>query len=252
ARAPARTREPRPQPRRARHPGVILSIAGLVSLVWAVIEAPHRGWTDNLVLAAFAASLALGLLFVRRQLHARDPPLDVRLFKKPAFALGSLAISSAFFALFGLIFLTTQYLQFVQGRSAINTGLVMLPLALGLVIGSGSSHQVTRKLGTPTQVFVALTAVALVIASVALWQPHPPTWFVALFLLVGRLAAGTVMAPATVAVMGAVPEAKAGVGSAMNDVNRQVAGALGVAVVGSVSSSLYSAKMHTATTALPP
>src|SRR5262249_59484667 len=88
------------------------------SLVWAVIEAPHRGWTDNLVLAAFAASLALGLLFVRRQLHARDPLLDVGLFKKPTFSLGSLAISSAFFALFGLIFLTTQYLQFVQGRSA--------------------------------------------------------------------------------------------------------------------------------------
>src|SRR5262249_58414298 len=130
---------------------------------------------------AFAASRALGLLFVRRQLRTRDPLLDVALFKRPAFALGSLAISSAFFALFGLIFLTTQYLQFVQGRSAINTGLVMMPLAFGLVIGSGSSHRITAKLGTPTQLFVALTAVALVIASVAFWQPHTPTWLLALF-----------------------------------------------------------------------
>src|SRR5262249_2512922 len=85
-----------PTPRALDTPGVLLSIAGLVSLVWAVIEAPHRGWTDELVLTAFAASLVLGLLFVRRQLRTRDPLLDVGLFKKPAFSLGSLAISSAF------------------------------------------------------------------------------------------------------------------------------------------------------------
>jgi EmrB/QacA subfamily drug resistance transporter len=240
-----------PNPGALDTPGLLLSIAGLVSLVWAVIEAPHRGWTDQLVLAGFAAALLFGSLFVYRQLHAESPLLDMGLFERPAFSLGSLAISSAFFALFGLIFLTTQYLQDVQGRSPINTGLVMLPLAFGLVVGSGSSHKVTRKLGTPTQVAGALTTVALVIASVALWQPHSPTWLLALFFFVGPLAMGNVMAPSTVAVMSAVPEAKAGVGSAMNDVNRQVAGALGVAVVGSVSSSLYSSKMQPATAALP-
>jgi EmrB/QacA subfamily drug resistance transporter len=240
-----------PNPGALDTPGLLLSIVGLLALVWAVIEAPHRGWTDGLVLTAFAAALVFGVLFVYRQLHTDNPLLDIGLFKRPAFSLGSLAISSAFFALFGLIFLTTQYLQDVQGRSPIDTGLVMLPLAFGLVIGSGSSHKVTRKLGTPTQVSVALTAVALVIASVALWQPHTPTWLLALFFFVGPLAMGNVMAPSTVAVMSAVPEAKAGVGSAMNDVNRQVAGALGVAVVGSLSSSLYSSKIHAATAALP-
>src|SRR5262249_60329168 len=164
---------------------------------------------EAFVLAAFAAALVFGFLFVRRQLRTRDPLLDVSLFKRPAFALGSLAISSAFFALFGLIFLTTQYLQVVQDRSPINTGLVMLPLAFGLVIGSGSSHKITAKLGTPTQLFVALTTVALVIARVALWQPHTSTWLLALFFFVGPLAMGNVMAPATPAVMTAVPEAKA-------------------------------------------
>src|SRR5262245_30918347 len=241
-----------PNPGALDAPGVVLSITALVSLVWAIIEAPHRGWTDPLVIGAFAAAIVLGVLFVRRQLSTRYPLLDVALFRRPAFSVGSLAISSAFFALFGLIFLTTQFLQVVQGRSAIETGLVMLPLAIGLVLGSGLSHKVTLKLGAPIQVAAALTTVALVIGSVALWQPDTPTWVLALFFFVGPLAMGNVMAPATVAVMGAVPEAKAGVGSAMNDVNRQVAGALGVAVVGSVSSSLYSAKMHTATTALPP
>src|SRR5262249_4381105 len=151
------------------------------TFVWATIEAPHRGWTDTLVLVAFAAALMLGALFVRHQLRTRSPLLDLRLFRQPAFSFGSLAVSSAFFALFGLIFLTTQYLQFVQGRSAIETGLVMLPLAFGLVVGSGLSHRVTRKVGTPRQVAAALTTVALVIASVALWQPHSPTWLIALF-----------------------------------------------------------------------
>jgi predicted MFS family arabinose efflux permease len=220
--------------------------------VWALIEAPERGWTDQLVLFAFAAAFVFGVLFVRRQMRTREPLLDITLFKRPAFSLGSLAISSAFFALFGLIFLTTQYLQFVQGRSAINTGVVMLPLAFGLVIGSGLSHKVTRRLGTPTQLLVALTVVALVIASVAFWQPGTPTWLIALFFFVGPLAMGNVMAPATVSVMSAVPEAKAGVGSAMNDVNRQVAGALGIAVIGSVANSLYSAKVSSATGTLPP
>jgi EmrB/QacA subfamily drug resistance transporter len=240
-----------PNPGALDTPGVVLSVAGLSLFVWAVIEAPHRGWADPFVLGAFAGALVLGVLFVRRQLMARDPLLDVTLFKRPAFSLASLAISSAFFALFGLIFLMTQFLQVVQGRSAIGAGLVMLPLAIGLMIGSGLSNKVNLKLGTPTQLFAALTVLAAGIASVALWQPHSPTWLLALFFFALPLAMGNVMAPATVAVMSAVPEAKAGVGSAMNDLNRQVAGAVGVAVIGSVSSSVYSSKLQSATAALP-
>ena len=240
-----------PNPGALDTPGVVLSIAGLGSFVWAVIEAPQRGWTDRVVLAAFAASLVAGVLFVRRQRRTSDPLLDVGLFKRPAFSLGSLAISSAFFALFGLIFLMTQYLQVVQGRSTIETGLVMLPLAFGLVIGSGLSHKVNLKLGTPRQLSGALTILALGIGSIALWQPATPTWLIALFFFAVPLAMGNVMAPATVSVMSAVPTAKAGVGSAMNDVNRQVAGALGVAVIGSVSSSVYSSQVASAATGLP-
>jgi hypothetical protein len=127
----------------------------------------------------------------------------------------------------------------------------MLPLAFGLVIGSGLSHKINLRLGTPKQVSRALTIMALVIGSVALWQPGAPVWLVSLFFFILPLAMGSVMAPATVAVMSAVPEAKAGVGSAMNDVNRQVAGALGVAVIGSISSSIYSSKVESATAALP-
>jgi EmrB/QacA subfamily drug resistance transporter len=240
-----------PKPGALDIPGVLLSIGGLGALVWAVIEAPARGWTDGLVLAGFAAALVLGVLFVRRQIRTRDPLLDVALFKRPAFSLGSLAIASAFFALFGTIFLMTQYLQIVQGRSAIETGLVMLPLAFGLVLGAGSSHKLNVRLGTPRQLFAALTLVALTIGTVAFWEPDTPAWLLAVFFFVLPFAMGNVMAPATVAVMSAVPEAKAGVGSAMNDVNRMVGGALGVAIIGSFASSLYGSKVDSATTALP-
>jgi EmrB/QacA subfamily drug resistance transporter len=240
-----------PEPGALDVPGVLFSVAGLSALVWAVIEAPARGWTDGLVLTGFAAAAVFGALFVRRQLRTSDPLLDVSLFKRPAFSLGSLAITTAFFALFGTIFLTTQYLQIVQGRSAIETGLIMLPLAFGLVMGAGLSHKLNVKLGTPTQVSAALMLVALTIATVAFWQPDTSGWLIALFFFVLPFAMGNVMAPATVAVMSAVPEAKAGVGSAMNDVNRQVGGALGVAIIGSVASSLYGSKVEPATVALP-
>jgi EmrB/QacA subfamily drug resistance transporter len=241
-----------PSPGALDTPGVLLSIGGLGSFVWAVIEAPERGWTDGIVLGAFAAALVLGVLFVRRQLTTRDPLLDLGLFKRPAFSLGSLAISSAFFALFGMIFLMTQYLQLAQGRSAIETGLIMLPLAFGLVIGSGLSHKINLKIGTPRQLFGAMVLVALVIGSVVFWQPDTPVWILCVFFFVLPLGMGNVMAPGTQAVMSAVPNEKAGVGSAMNDLNRQVAGALGVAVIGSVSSSVYSSKVESATAALSP
>ena len=199
-----------PSPGALDRPGVLLSVAGLGLFVWAVIEAPGRGWTDGFVFGAFAAALVLGVLFVRRQLSTRDPLLDVTLFKRPAFSLGSLAISSAFFALFGMIFLMTQYLQLVQGRSAIETGLMMLPLAFGLVIGSGLSHKINLKVGTPRQLSGAMILVALVIASVSLWQPDTPVWVVALFFFILPLGMGNVMAPGTQVVMSAVPVGEGG------------------------------------------
>jgi len=128
----------------------------------------------------------------------------------------------------------------------------MLPLAFGLVIGSGLSHKINLKIGTPRQLFGAMVLVALVIGSVALWQPDTPVWVICVFFFVLPLGMGNVMAPGTQAVMSAVPNEKAGVGSAMNDLNRQVAGALGVAVIGSVSSSVYSSKVESATADLPP
>ncbi|HEX8647998.1 MAG TPA: MFS transporter [Thermoleophilaceae bacterium] len=240
-----------PGPGRLDVPGVLLSIAALGTLVWAVIEAPARGWGDGLVLAGFAAAVVLGALFVRRQRRAENPLLDLDLFRRPAFSIGSLAISTGFFALFGMLFLVAQYLQFVQGKSALETGVQMLPIAAGLVLGSGLSHRINVRVGAPRQIAAGLTVLAVALASVVLWTPGTPYWAIGLFFFVVPFAMGNVMAPASEAVMSAVPLAKAGVGSAMNDVNRMVAGALGVAIVGSAASSAYTARVEDATAGLP-
>ncbi len=223
--------------------GVALSVGALGSLVWGIIEASDRGWTDGLVLGALGAGAVLGVLFVVRQRTAADPLLDVSLFRRPAFSVGSAAVSAVFFSLFGMFFLMTQYLQIVQGRSALETGVQMLPLAFGLVMGSALSHKVNLRVGAPRQVSTAMAVLAVLLASVAFWTPGTPWWVIALFFFFGPLAMGNVMAPASEAIMSAVPLAKAGVGSAMNDVNRMVAGALGVAVAGSIANSLFGAKM---------
>ena len=233
-------------------PGAALSVGALTALVFGLIEAPDRGWLDAVVLAAFAAAIVLGACFVVRERRTQSPLLDVSLFSRRAFSLGSLAVSTTFFALFGMIFLFTQYLQFVQGAGALEAGLKMTPMAVGLVLAASNSDRLVQRFGAPRLVSAAMLGIALLLATSVLWAPGTSYVLIGLFILGTTLFMGNVMAPATDSVMAAVPRAKAGVGSAMNDVNRMVAGALGVAVIGSIASSAYSSQVGDATSALPP
>src|SRR4051812_36305608 len=144
--------------------GVVLSFSGLSVLVWGLIEAPSRGWSDPLVLAAFAASL-LGLVaFAAWERRAPAPMLEIALFRNPRFSASSAAISLAFFALFGTIFFLTQYLQEVRGYSALEAGLRTMPVAGGLILGGPLSARLTERLGIRVVVPFGLGLVAL-----ALW-----------------------------------------------------------------------------------
>ena len=154
--------------------------------------------------------------------------------------MGTAAVSVAFFALLGAIFALTQYLQFAHGYSAIEAGAIMSPIALGLMMGAGSSSKAVRRLGTSRVVAAGLSGLALLLALTTLWSPSTNALMLAAWFFGLALAMGWVMAPATEAVIGAVPAAKTGVASATNTVARMVSGALGVAVVGSLVSSLYS------------
>ena len=177
--------------------------------------------------------------------------LDLGFFRSASFSVGTAAVSVAFFALLGGIFALTQYLQFVHGYSAIEAGAIMSPIALGLMMGAGSSSKAAERLGISRVVAVGLTGLAIMLALTTLWEPQTGALTLALWFFGLALAMGWVMAPATNAVVGAVPAAKSGVASATNTVARMVSGALGVAVIGSLVNSLYSSDVGGSLVGLP-
>lgn len=219
--------------------GAVLSTAGFTALVYSVIEAPERGWLSGTVLGTLAGSLALLGAFVWWEARTDEPMLDLGFFRSARFSVGTAAVSVAFFALLGGIFALTQYLQFAHGYSAIEAGAIMSPMALGLMLGAGSSSQAVKRLGSARVIAAGLAGVAVMLGLTLLLDPGTSAlalvaWFVGL-----TVSMGWVMAPATDAVVGAVPAARSGVASATNTVARMVSGALGVAVIGSLVGSLY-------------
>ena len=232
-------------------PGAVLSIGAVSSLVYGIIEAPAAGWTDPVILTAFGLAAALGLAFAWRETHTAEPMLELSLFKDRRFSAGAGAIALTFFAMFGVIFGLTQYLQFVLGKSALEAGALMVTLAIGIPVGARISLKAVAHAGTNRVMAGGLVVVAAVLLSMTQWTPSTETWAVSATLFVLAVAMANVMAPGTSAVMGAVPEAKAGVGSAMNDLLRQLGGALGVAIIGSVMNSVYRDRMTDAVAGLP-
>lgn len=231
--------------------GAALSTAGFSILVYAVIEAPEKGWTSGLVLGLFAVSVVLLGAFLAWERRIAEPMLDLGFFSSARFSVGTAAVSVAFFALLGGIFILTQYLQFAHGYTAVEAGAIMSPMALGLMLGAGSSSRAVRRLGVARVVAAGMTGLAVLLASTTLMESGTgAAWLVGWFFA-GALATGWVMAPATDAVVGAVPAAKTGVASATNTVARMVAGALGVAVTGSLVSSLYANDVEGSLAGLP-
>lgn len=231
--------------------GAMLSAMSLLATVWAVIEAPSRGWTSSAVVGAAGAAAVLAVAFIVWERHVTSPMLNLVYFRNPRFSVGSLSISIIFFSLMAAIFALTQYLQYAHGYSALQAGATMLPLALGLMLSATSSSRFVSALGTKRVVASGMVLLALVLAVTVLWTPGLAVWLIIIWWFVLGLAMGSAMAPATDSVMGSVPSAKAGVASAMNDVTRQVGGALGVAIVGSLIDSIYSNRMGAATAQLP-
>lgn len=238
-------------PPRIDVPGSILSITTLSALVYAIIEAPARDWLDSVVLGAFGLSVILGTAFLLQEKRSDHPMLNLSFFRNPRFSAGAGAITAAFFSLFGVIFILTQYLQFVHGYTALQAGVRLAPFAVGMMVGAANSHRLVRRFGTGKVVSGGMALLALTLASFALWDVTTPYWVILVSIIFMSFGMANTMAPATDAVMGSVPLAKAGVGSAMNDTTRMVGGALGVAILGSIVNSIYSSKMAAATAALP-
>jgi MFS transporter, DHA2 family, multidrug resistance protein len=240
-----------PNPGRFDVPGALLSMSALVALIYAIIEAPERGWLDPVTLGAFGGALALAAAFVAWELRTAEPMLDLSLFRNPRFSIGSLSVSLAFFSLFGGIFALTQFLQFAKDYSPLQAGAAMVPLAFGLMLGATRSPKLVEHIGTTRVVAGGLLGLGTMLATTLLWTSDMPYWPIGLWFFGVALSMGFVMGPATSSVMGAVPKEKAGVASAMNDVTRQVGGSLGTAIIGSLVASFYSSRIADAASGLP-
>ena len=219
--------------------GAGLSIVGLVALLYGIIQGPNQGWTDGKILAAFAVAVVVLGGFVAWELHTDHPMLDVNFFKNPRFTAASLSIAAVFFALFGSIFFLTQVLQLVKGYSTLQAGLRMLPQAIVLMTGATMSAWLVERFGTKRVVGSGLGIVAVGLFVASRFNDHSGYGLILAAILLLGVGMGFTMAPATESIMGSLPRAKAGVGSAVNDTTRMVGGTLGVAILGSVLSSVY-------------
>ena len=239
-----------PQRRPLDIPGALLSMGAISTLIFAIIEGPGQGWASTQIVIAIAAALILGAGFVVRELRAEYPLLDFALFRLPRFSMGAAAISVAFFAMVGFIFGLTQYFQFVQGHTPLEAGVRFLPLALGFMAGAIGSEALAQRFGTTRVVVSGLLIVTATMPLVLLWEVTTPYLLIGPVVAVIALGVGMVVAPASEAVMGAVEQAKAGVGSAMNDMTQMLASALSIAVIGSVMYAIYAERLGDAAVSL--
>jgi EmrB/QacA subfamily drug resistance transporter len=219
--------------------GLVLSTATIGLLVYTVIEAPGRGWSASGTLAGFAAAAVALVAFVLWERRVAEPMLDVELFKNPRFSAASGAISVAFFALFGFIFLITMYFQFLHGYSPFSTGLRLIPVAIGMGVSSGAGPSLAVRLGNNRVVGAGLAMMAIGFAWISTCSIQTSYLVLIGQMLVSSAGIGFATAPATEAIMGVVHKDKAGVGAAVNDANRLFGGTLGVAIIGSVFASIY-------------
>jgi predicted MFS family arabinose efflux permease len=213
-------------------------------LVFTIIEAPTYGWLAPRSLAGFAVSILLLGVFIVRERRTRFPMLDLHLFANPRFSAACAAVTVAFFTLFGFIFLMTQYFQFVKQYSALSTGVHLLPVALSVGISSVLGTRLAVRIGAKAVVATGLVLVTAFYLWVALSvTPTLSYTVIAIQMVVYGVGMGLTSAPATEAIMGVVPLMRAGVGSAVNDATRLLGGTLGVAVIGSVFASAYTARL---------
>jgi len=243
----SRAREPRP----VDVLGGVLSTAGLVAFVYAVIAAPAEGWTSPRVLVGGVGGVLLLAAFVGWERRASAPMIDLRLFSRPRFLWGSVAGTVASFGLFGLLFVLPLYLQAVRGHDALDTGVRLLPMMGGLIVGARVSEKIGARFGPRPPIVGGLFLITAGLATGALTTVDSGYGFVAGWLTVVGLGVGLALAPAMTAVLDELPPERAGSGSALTMAMRQVGAALGVALLGSVASAVYVDRLD-ADAGLPP
>lgn len=219
--------------------GAVLSMLTLGLLLFGIIEGPEHGWASPLVLGTLVGAVVAGTLFVRYELRVEHPMLDPRFFRIRAFSVSALTITAGFFAMFGMFFILSQYFQFVLGYSPLLAGIAQLPSAIVMVVLSPRSPAAVARIGVRKTVFVGMVSMVAGLLVFAQVGPSTPYMVAMVALVLTATGMALTMPSTTAGLVGSLPAGKAGVGSAVNDTTREVGGALGIAVMGSVLTSVY-------------
>ena len=231
--------------------GAVLSIIGIVAVVYGLIEAPEKGWTSTVTLVAFGIGLVVLTLFALWELHTDEPMLDVRFFENRAFSTGTAGMILIFMSMFGVMFLLTQYFQLILGYSPLGAALRLLPMAPIMVVVAPLTPRLSARIGANKTVGLGMLFVStglLLMRATAVDTPYP---YILMCVACTTAGFALAMSPMTAAIMSAVPQRRAGAGSAMNDASRELGAALGVAVMGSLAASQYRSAVGDLTNQLP-
>jgi EmrB/QacA subfamily drug resistance transporter len=232
--------------------GAGLSIIALASIVFAMIEGGAAGWTSPAVLATAVVGGVAGVAFVRVELRRTEPLFDVAALARPRVMAGVAAILPIYIAFLGILFLLPQYLRYVQGRLTLLCGVILAPIGLGSLVATRSGPRVLARLGPRRTIVGGLVAIAASAVLLLLIRRDSPLVVVPVSLALFGAFVPVTIAPATNVIMDDLGEAQAGDGGAINQLARQVGGALGVAIIGSVFAGVYASRISDTLTGFTP
>jgi DHA2 family multidrug resistance protein-like MFS transporter len=242
-----------PHPRKLDLMGLVISASGLILLVYGIINASAtRDWLAPTVIIPMVVGASIIALFLWMEARSDHASFDVSLFKNRGYAVSLTAVSLAFFAMSGITFSLPFYMQILRGFSTLQAGLCFLPFALGQIIAAPRSAGMVKRYGYRTVMTGGLILVAIAMVLLARIPIDAPLWAVLVVFFVFGLGMGNVIAPGSTVMQNVLPLARAGAGSAVQNTVRQVAGALGVAIVGTVLSTQYAANLTSVLDKVPP
>ncbi|MEI2718453.1 MAG: MFS transporter [Candidatus Nanopelagicales bacterium] len=242
-----------PHPQQLDLIGLVLSFVGLVALIYGIIHASSVGaWIDVQVIGPIVAGIVILIGFLVYEAHSSHKSFDVALFRNRGYAVSLSAVSLAFFALMGITFTLPFYFQILRGYSTLQAGLAFLPFAVGQLIAAPRSAKMVERFGYRLVMTGGLVIVAITLAGLTQLRLDSNIWLVLVGFFLFGFGMGNVVAPATAVMQNVLPLARAGAGSAVQNTVRQVAGALGVAVVGTVLGTQYANNVAPVLSGLPP
>lgn len=231
--------------------GAVLSIVGIVAVVYGLIEAPDSGWTSTTTLASFTVGVVVLALFVAWERRTDEPMLDIAYFRNPGFSTGTAGMILVFMAMYGVMFLITQYFQLILGYSPLGSAVRFLPMAPIMILVAPMTPRLAARFGANRTVATGLVLVAGALFAFRGLAVDTSYWFILACVVPMVTGIALAMSPMTASIMAAVPPRRAGAGSAMNDATRELGAALGIAIMGSVAASRYADAIAPLVTGLP-